>query len=556
MSRELISDIEPELTPATPSRRRQSSRQAHLDASQATPRRRSQRLSATPTPTFPMHRVPSLDDIIKEELADEDDEEVDGVDEAEEEELIEEIQSQQDLTYSQESTEKEDGHEAVEEEALEEEAIEDQAAEEEILAEEEDDVEASLTAIPTTGGDRQREKDHSNGQILDRMSISRESYPGEEVQLSRSTSKKINSSDRAIRRLYFKRKVLSVLSGFGPVLRPALIIAALVLLALLPAPMPPFSKNTYVDENALQPAQANVYWGWNEVGLCDGIAKDIKELARHADAAQRAQYISSKLLEFGLEPHTQEYEFDVPIDYALQSSSVSGVNTYARWLSGRSDGREAVIIAASWLSRWDGSDDPDPRQEEEEPTTVAGRRVNVRGNAIVLALAKYLSSQSHWSKDIIFVFSDGYMEGMQAWSTTYFGAKQSNLNADPLTCTGAVVWNSIAVDYPSDSFASIMVLHEGVDGQLPNMDVLNALVKIADRMGRMPVHLPGDYGLYAVEDDAPGGTWGSIGAWLEHNLKWGWRGVAKYQKGTANLLQQVKAQAIGHPSGIHGLFQR
>lgn len=500
-----------------------------------------------------MHRVPSLDDIIKEEIADEAAEDAEEVEEVEEEEvLVEEVESQQDLTDSQEETENDTGREAEEDQA----AAEEEVAEEEEQEEEEEDVEASLSAIPSPGGKRQPAEHLSNGQILDKISTPHKSSPGPDTRPKKTSSTKTNSSDRAIRRLYLKRKILSVLSGFGPILRPALIIAALILLALLPAPMPPFSKNTYVDENALQPGQANVYWGWNEVGLCDEIAKDIKELARHADATQRAEYISSKLLEFGLDPHTQQYDFDVPADYASPSSAVSGVNTYARWLSGRSDGREAVIIAASWLSRWDGSDDPDPKVEDQEPTMVGGRRVNVRGNAIVLALAKYFSSQSHWSKDIIFVFSDGYMEGMQAWSTTYFGAKQSNLHADPLTCTGAVVWNSIAVDYPSDSFASLMVLHEGVDGQLPNMDVLNSLVKIADRMGRMPVQLPGDYGIYSIEDDAPGGTWGSLGAWLEKNLKWGWRGVAKYQKGSANLLQQVKAQAIGHPSGIHGLFQR
>ena len=33
---------------------------------------------------------------------------------------------------------------------------------------------------------------------------------------------------------------------------------------------------------------------------------------------------------------------------------------------------------------------------------------------------------SLWSKDLVFVISDGYLEGMQAFITSYHGAEQSS----------------------------------------------------------------------------------------------------------------------------------
>lgn len=39
---------------------------------------------------------------------------------------------------------------------------------------------------------------------------------------------------------------------------------------------------------------------------------------------------------------------------------------------------------------------------------------------------KLLPGYSLWSKDLIFVVSDGYLEGMQAWITAYHEAPQSS----------------------------------------------------------------------------------------------------------------------------------
>ena len=108
---------------------------------------------------------------------------------------------------------------------------------------------------------------------------------------------------------------------------------------------------------------------------------------------------------------------------------ISGSNAYAILSSPRYSGAEATVISASWLSR----------------TGEGDGTLNLRGVATVLSLAAFLSRQSQhvvpfvnwtnfsseysfWSKDLIFVISDGYMDGMQAWVNAYHGHTQSSMS--------------------------------------------------------------------------------------------------------------------------------
>lgn len=112
-----------------------------------------------------------------------------------------------------------------------------------------------------------------------------------------------------------------------------------------------------------------------------------------------------------------------------QCQKTSGSNAYAVMSSPRTSGTEAMVISASWLSLVD----------EGEGT------INIRGVSTVLALANFLRSMyfsvdcpkfrriytncldySLWAKDIIFVISDGYLDGMHAWLSAYHGTSQSS----------------------------------------------------------------------------------------------------------------------------------
>ncbi|PWN24912.1 hypothetical protein BDZ90DRAFT_256130 [Jaminaea rosea] len=364
-------------------------------------------------------------------------------------------------------------------------------------------------------------------------------------------------SPRALRRLVLRQRLLSLLSSLGPLLPPLLILLSLTLFLCLPTPTPPIAKRTYVDENALQPASANVYWEWDDVGLCDELAREIREEVQWKSEMDRAKWVRGKLIGFGLDPHEQEWAFALP-----GGRSKEGANAYARWWSPRGDGREAMVISASWESRWDGSDDPDASSDSNDSGSPRpeGPRINVRGVATVLGLARHLTThaRSHWSKDLIFLISSGHLEGAHAFTQAYYGLTSPNLRRDEVQAAqGAMLWNAVGVDYPSDSFESLAVLHTGIDGQVPNLDVVNTLGRVADIMGRVPVRLPGtDVDFKDAIDGEHGGGWGWLGRLLEDELHWGWRGVAKYRKAALNILSQLGGLAASFPEGPHALLLR
>lgn len=77
----------------------------------------------------------------------------------------------------------------------------------------------------------------------------------------------------------------------------------------------------------------------------------------------------------GLRSSTQSYSFKL----GSSNQTVSGVNVHSILQAPKTDGAEAIILSASWLSR----------AVDEN----GNRKVNVRGIAIVLALANYLMSE-------------------------------------------------------------------------------------------------------------------------------------------------------------------
>jgi glycosylphosphatidylinositol transamidase len=86
-----------------------------------------------------------------------------------------------------------------------------------------------------------------------------------------------------------------------------------------------------------------------------------------------------------------------------------------------------------------------------------------------------LTDYSMWAKDIVFVISDGYLEGMHAWLSAYHGTTQpsmsqrhmvenaiilsrfSDLEAEYLSLSSGVIWTALNIDYPGHSFSHLGV---------------------------------------------------------------------------------------------------
>lgn len=355
---------------------------------------------------------------------------------------------------------------------------------------------------------------------------------------------------RLVNRILRREQVAGYLARSAPSLAALLMVVALVWFVLLPVPREPFSRAVYVDENALQPGQSRLLWDQDQVHAADRLSDRLLSLAQQGDARARIDFLVQELASYGLDVHTQTYSFALP-----GAAHVNGTNVYARARMPRIDGREAMILAASWRSRW-----------RERPTTGASlpyipndttlRAVNIRGVSLVLAMAQHMLARPHWSKDLLVIISDGYLDGMHAWASEWFGRPQPNLVAQPVHGAGAQVWNALALDYPSDSFSSMSLLHEGRDGQLPNLDTLNTVSTVVKQtLVTPPLGLHGAT-FEQTRYETPGAeAWASLlpTAWLErHWLRRG--GVQAYLAGWRALLSQWRLLLAGHPSGVHGVL--
>ena len=330
-----------------------------------------------------------------------------------------------------------------------------------------------------------------------------------------------------------------------------LIVAALVWLALLPVPRKPFTHRTYVDENALQPGYAEARWGAPNVHEADRISAQLHEIARQDDKDARIAYLVQELRSYDLDVHTQTYAFYVP----GQPEPIQGTNVYARSYTPRTDGRVAMILAANWQSHW-RQKPSDSSELPYVPDDGTYRAINVRGIALLLAYAKHAASIPHWSKDYLFVISDGFLDGMQAWAAQYFGTGQPNLEAEAVHTTGAQVWNALALDYPADSFSSFNFYYEGRDGLLPNLDTINTVTDITQLTYMSPSL--GLHGESADEMELGRFHVDALRSWLP--VDWlerhwlGRHGVKSFVSGWVSILRQLRYQLAGRPSGIHGVL--
>ena len=225
----------------------------------------------------------------------------------------------------------------------------------------------------------------------------------------------------------------------------------------------------------LSRSQVNTYWNWADVHVADAYADKVAQWSKSEVSGEqcvpifslesnprlakltlslcrRSRGIKLAFEELGLSTAQQSYTFDLPsnsvrpalarsnpqapLAHVPLSQSLSGINTYAILPAPKTDGAEALVLSASWLSRATNDD--------------GSRRVNTRGVALVLALANYFKSASRltsprshtslelmlslaehsmWSKDIIFLVSDGHVDGAQAWLDSYHGFKQSSASS-------------------------------------------------------------------------------------------------------------------------------
>ncbi|KAG8907402.1 Glycosyl phosphatidyl inositol protein transamidase complex subunit [Tulasnella sp. 403] len=334
-----------------------------------------------------------------------------------------------------------------------------------------------------------------------------------------SNSKPVPEDQIFAQRLARRKVLLGWVARLLPYIRIILYVVGYIWMILIP--FRHLGRGTWIDENALQPGQAASYWSWDDVHSADRYLDQVERLyATNATSAQKASFIQEEFWKLGLKAGVQAYHLTSHV------TEVSGVNAYGVYAVPRASGAEAIVISASWVSRMDEG----------------GGTPNMRGVATVLALAQYLSKYSLWAKDLIFVVNDGYMDGMHAWLSGYHSVTLSNLKADPLKHISGVIWTALCIDYPGHSFSHLGIFYEGLNGRLPNQDLLNSVVQITGYTGVVPTILYDN-----IESSLPISLLGPLGDDPE---------VKTYFHRASNVKRHWQYEGLNRASGVHGLFHK
>lgn len=263
-------------------------------------------------------------------------------------------------------------------------------------------------------------------------------------------------------------------------------------------PLNEHSRRTYISENALLPGQVHTYFGGSDQNVFRAYRHEVSALENSTNAEVNDK-LESIFRGIGLKVGRQNYT------YHSSGNTYAGENVYAILQAPRGDATEAIVLVAAWRN-------------------VKGE-FNRNGLALALALTRYFKRWSLWSKDIILVVPPDSRSGTQAWADAYHDGHDSSRVASLPIKSGALQ-GAVVIDYPQEGrFDSVHIVYDGVNGQLPNLDLINSVVNIAS--GQM-----------------------GMGSTIQEM----WRHSDKYPDRLKTMLRGMLNQGLGHAAGPHSSF--
>uniref|UniRef100_A0ABI7VT39 Glycosylphosphatidylinositol anchor attachment 1 n=1 Tax=Felis catus TaxID=9685 RepID=A0ABI7VT39_FELCA len=137
----------------------------------------------------------------------------------------------------------------------------------------------------------------------------------------------------------------------------------------------------------------------------------------------------------------------------------------------------------------------------------------------------------YWAKDIIFLVTEQDLLGTEAWLEAYHDTNVTGMQSSPLQGRAGAIQAALALELSSDVVTSLDVAVEGLNGQLPNLDLLNLFQTFCQKGGL----------LCTLQGKLQPQDWTSVDGPLQ---------------GLQTLLLMTLQQASGRPHGAHGLFLR
>ncbi|KAM6288814.1 glycosylphosphatidylinositol anchor attachment 1 protein [Aegotheles albertisi] len=269
----------------------------------------------------------------------------------------------------------------------------------------------------------------------------------------------------------------------------------------------PLVPRTYMSENAMGSTMVEEQFLFGERALSYA-----REFAGHKKKAggMPVAWLEKTMWSLGLEVHRQPFACTLPFpDEARERYMVKGTNVYGILRAPRAASTEALVLSV-------------PCSEGPHNNQAVG---------LMLALAAHFRGQIYWAKDIIFLVNEHDLLGMEAWLEAYHDVNLTEVQSSGALGRAGAIQAAVSLELSSDVVTSFDVAVEGLNGQLPNLDLLNLFHAFCQKNGL----------LCTIQGKLPRSEMDSLPAY-GHSLQ--------------TLLLMVLAQASGRPHGDHGLFLR
>ncbi|KAK7867039.1 hypothetical protein R5R35_005680 [Gryllus longicercus] len=272
-----------------------------------------------------------------------------------------------------------------------------------------------------------------------------------------------------------------------------------------------FSAATYFSENALLPGL--VESEYDEDHSAKKFLVELKDEGSRYPDSMPYSWLLAKFGQMGLETYTHNFTLEYPLG---PGSQYRGKNVYAILRAPRGASTEAVVLSTPYRP-----------PSSAHPTTHPGI-------ALLLSLAKFFRRQKYWAKDLIFLVTEHEQLGTQAWVEAYHQASSGHpgvLKHGDLPARAGAIQAAVNLELRSDRISHIDVKVEGLNGQLPNLDLVNLVHRLCAMESVRHTFKNRDNANYADP----------------------WR---QWSYSFRTMMSMVFTQATGMTNGNHGLFHR
>ncbi|KAL0861754.1 hypothetical protein ABMA27_009230 [Loxostege sticticalis] len=308
-----------------------------------------------------------------------------------------------------------------------------------------------------------------------------------------------------------------------------------------------FNNETYFSENALLPGLVT-----NEFNAEQAAKQFYNELNQELDDKyydtddMPVPWLVAKMSQLHLEVYTHNFTLNYPMG---QGQVYKGTNVYGILRAPRTSSLEALVVTAPFRSI----------SSHQKGTTA--------GIALMLAFAQFARPQKYWAKDLIFLITEHEQLGMQAWLEAYhglhndaetfytslggfwkpgtpswdfgkigsvfnWGDHKKCLDPGKLKGRSGSIQAAINLEFHVPNIKYIEVKVEGLNGQLPNLDLVNLVHKLCVKSG---IHH----------------SYKNSYSWIRNRNK-----MDDWMNSVWTMLGMVSTQIAGVPNGNHGLFHR